>query len=358
MSNTGWLTPTTIVDDASVGTVTWSNPGNASTLDGVSATAALNNSTSHWLKATDFGAAIPIGATIQGIEVALLGYGDDFMLVEARIVKGGTISTTSLNDYLQSNTSPVAYIYGNSQYLWGETLTPANINATNFGFVINANETIAFSFTASTDLLTIKIYYSETADTNTGYLVSSTFAEDSSGTLSWGARPTSDTTANNRYPWNGTYINNNRHSTNAGSSAGSTNIAQFTNVNNFVPSGATINGIEVRIQAGAGSEFASTVHRFNTVRLIKGGVISGTNKDSTTHLSIGLGTYYTYGNSTDMWGLTLTDTDVNASNFGVSCSFYMDAGDTQWFELNTVEIIVYHSAAGGGTDTSAMFLVL
>lgn len=54
----------------------------------------------------------------------------------------------------------------------------------------------------------------------------------------------------------------------------------------------------------------------NSIRLIKGGVISGTNK-STGAAIPSVQTSVNYGGVSDLWGLTFTSTDINASNFGV-----------------------------------------
>ena len=59
----------------------------------------------------------------------------------------------------------------------------------------------------------------------------------------------------------------------------------------------------------------------NSIKLIKGGTISGDEKS--TGALITFGPPYVnndWGSSSDLWGLTLSDTDVNASNFGVGIS--------------------------------------
>lgn len=60
-------------DDASVGTITWSNPGNITASDNTYATNLTGciTSVSHYLKATNFGFSVPAGATITGITVEI-----------------------------------------------------------------------------------------------------------------------------------------------------------------------------------------------------------------------------------------------------------------------------------------------
>lgn len=59
----------TFVDDSGTGTVTWANPSDASADDGVNATAGVG--TTHYLKATNPGNAVPSGATILGVLVEI-----------------------------------------------------------------------------------------------------------------------------------------------------------------------------------------------------------------------------------------------------------------------------------------------
>jgi hypothetical protein len=58
---------------------------------------------------------------------------------------------------------------------------------------------------------------------------------------------------------------------------------------------------------------------FNSVRLVKGGVISGDNKATGSITTSDA--YYSFGGAADKWGLSLTESDVEASNFGVVVSF-------------------------------------
>ena len=92
--------------------------------------------------------------------------------------------------------------------------------------------------------------------------------------------------------------------------------SEYLTITNFgfgIPSGATIDGIEVFIEKhGQSSKIKDA-----SVKLIQGGVISGT--DHVLSPSWGSSDFTdTYGTSTDLWGLTLTDVDINASDFGVA----------------------------------------
>jgi len=151
MSDTGWKSPGTVVDDDSVGTVAWSNPSNAKASDDYGAWATSASTTeviSHYLKATNFGFSIPTGATINGIELRIERnainqgtfpnppYARDNQI---KLVKSdGSISTsnkadTSIN-WPSSQDTTVSY--GGSLDLWGETWTPTDINSSSFGAVL------------------------------------------------------------------------------------------------------------------------------------------------------------------------------------------------------------------------------
>ena len=54
----------------------------------------------------------------------------------------------------------------------------------------------------------------------------------------------------------------------------------------------------------------------NTISLVKGGTISGNNKSTGAVIPTTL-TTVNYGGTSDLWGLTFSVSDVNASNFGV-----------------------------------------
>ncbi len=102
------LSPGTMADDDSIGTVAWTNPDNAKVSDDTKTTSTND---------------APGGQAIQN---------------SIRIVKGGTIS----GDEKSTDAGmafPEQYIsYGGITNLWGLTWKAADINASNFGFVYSA----------------------------------------------------------------------------------------------------------------------------------------------------------------------------------------------------------------------------
>lgn len=127
-------------------------------------------------------------------------------------------------------------------------------------------------------------------------------------------------------------------------------------------------------------------------KLIKGGTISGSNLAVGTAIPNGSGaeTYLSYGSSTNLWGLSLSDTDVNASTFGFAFAVRSTGGSgSEWLTatnfgfaipsgatidgvvaevecyhdagvysyVDHVRITVYYTAGGGGGTVSQLCLL-
>lgn len=98
-----------------------------------------------------------------------------------------------------------------------------------------------------------------------------------------------------------------------------TQVGHYLKVTNFgftIPLDATITGVTVGIERST-TLTDSVVD--NSVKLVKGGTISGDEKAAGTNWPTS-DTYATYGSATDLWGLTLTPVDINLSTFGVAVS--------------------------------------
>ena len=63
--------------------------------------------------------------------------------------------------------------------------------------------------------------------------------------------------------------------------------------------------------------------KFSSVKLVKGGVITGDEKSTGAFTTTD--TVYAFGGATDLWGLALTPADVNGSTFGVAVSMIGDS---------------------------------
>ena len=136
--------------------------------------------------------------------------------------------------------------------------------------------------------------------THTAFATPQTAVDDNSiGTEAW-LNPSNVTASDDTY---------------ASVDIGSNLTSHYLKATNFgfnLPSTATIIGVEVEVD-----QFGDQPVRDSTVKLIKGGTITGTNKATSTNWP-DPEEAATYGGAEDMWGTTLAYSDVNASNFGVA----------------------------------------
>lgn len=149
----------TTADDSSVGTVAWSS---ATSLP---ATATVTGAaTSHYLKATNFGFAVPSTATIVGILATITrsatgGPGSHYPRDNSvKLVKGGVIGGTDNAATGTWGSLSTAVAYGGASDLWGQTWTPVNVNASTFGAAISAVGDSATN-AATISAVAITVYY-------------------------------------------------------------------------------------------------------------------------------------------------------------------------------------------------------
>lgn len=168
MASEGPLLAGAGASNSSVGSVTWSSPGNITADDTNRATATAGFAQSEYLISSSHGFAIPSGATIDGIVVEARIYSEfgglfyDVYDAAARIVKGGAVGSTDKSKVAawQSGNNLTWTSYGSSSDTWGETWTPADINASGFGFALSANLVGGkISATGSVYAIRITVYY-------------------------------------------------------------------------------------------------------------------------------------------------------------------------------------------------------
>lgn len=165
--------PGTVEDKEGVGTKAWSNPSNAKASDDSRATAELAaGATSHYLWAHNFGFALAEEATIVGIEVNIERSAGELM--EDSVVKLAKASAVVGSNFAHKGNlvtgkgfwplSDATAQYGELGSLWGETWTPADVNASGFGVVLAAKNGGFSADTAKVDRVTITVYYTEGVD--------------------------------------------------------------------------------------------------------------------------------------------------------------------------------------------------
>ncbi len=168
VASAGPNTPATIGDDASLGTVAWSNPGNAGASDDARAEAALAaNETSHALKGTNAGFAIPSNATVSGLKVQIEARTGASVSpsLSARLVKAGSAVGTPAVTAMTGGSVDTVYTLGGSTELWGTTWTAAEVNAADFGVQVWAGASVAE--TIGVDAITLTVYYYHATPTPT-----------------------------------------------------------------------------------------------------------------------------------------------------------------------------------------------
>ena len=164
MATTGPKFPGTAEDDASVGTVAWTNPGDVASDDASNATASLFVEQSHYLVARNFDfSSIPSGSTIDSIAVTIERDGSSGN-VEDVIVKLWQSGPAG------DNHASVGYWGGPAENIgysgfgtWGLTLSRDDVNDADFGVCISV-ENDAGGAIPAIDFISMEITYTPPAD--------------------------------------------------------------------------------------------------------------------------------------------------------------------------------------------------
>jgi hypothetical protein len=149
---------------------TWTNPERIATTDSSYASWTFDaGNFSNYLIPKTFDLSIPSGATIDGIEVKFV---NRYASVGTQIYDGNIYLTKNGNNGVGSdhrltgtpeetywNTSPTTHTFGGASDLWGTTWTPAEINASTFGVLVQAWKTSGSGQIAYVDSVTITVYY-------------------------------------------------------------------------------------------------------------------------------------------------------------------------------------------------------
>lgn len=173
MAVTSWVSASSAANVTGTGTISWSNPTYVHTddADRASATTIPSGGASNWLRAYfSFSSSdVPSGATIDGIEVEMIVYGSNTLLVrlkDARLVIGGVIGSTDLPSMPTTNWGTTGTIQeetltlGGATNKWSESPTQANVTGASFGIAISAeNYEASKNRNATVDYMRMRIYY-------------------------------------------------------------------------------------------------------------------------------------------------------------------------------------------------------
>lgn len=169
-------TPGTVANVAGVGTVAWTNPGNAKVPGGKTVAEAKNATkaepiTSNYLQATNLGFALPAAAVVKGIKVAAYrskGLVTGAVDAQVRIVKAGVIQAQDKSSAEGWPEVVAPKAYGGLGDLWGTTWTPADINNAGFGAALAVTVSDGPTTTvAYVEGFLITVYYTEVDNENT-----------------------------------------------------------------------------------------------------------------------------------------------------------------------------------------------
>lgn len=170
---TSWKTPGTVSSQTRTGgSVSWTNPSNASSSDNTYATAFLAGNSTHWLWCTNFGftsSDIPEGSTITGIKVRFErkqsdafegGISTAYFKIIIAGSESGSQKTQSVGWPITDGTSSDV---GGSGDVWSTSITQVNCVATDTGVAIAALDSAGMGTTASVDVVEIAFEYEAAA---------------------------------------------------------------------------------------------------------------------------------------------------------------------------------------------------
>ncbi len=155
--------PGSVVAVASGGIALWTGPSNAKTSNNAYASSSLETiETTYQLKATGFGFSIPSTATVTGIQVDIESReglpGTQIQESVVKLVVGGSVrGLNRAGCYL--TTEDTYCQHGWTLDTWGLTLTPSDVNSSNFGAVVSY-----FAMTDDTvyvDHIRMTVYYED-----------------------------------------------------------------------------------------------------------------------------------------------------------------------------------------------------
>ena len=162
MPVTEWKNPGTAANVDRNGNIAWSNPDNIKISDNNTAGVSLQqDEITDWLRATNFGFAIPVGANITGIEAKMERSASNVGVRNSAIYLRKT--GTQVGDNRDpEGTWPVVEGYvnwGGSQDDWNSGLNVNDINSSDFGIDVSAYNTDANLRFANVDHIQIRVFY-------------------------------------------------------------------------------------------------------------------------------------------------------------------------------------------------------
>lgn len=347
--------------DSAVGTVAWTTPEEAETYDSVYAEAD-GAGTTQYLKALNLsGAAIPIDADIVGIEmrftrskvadseIELVGAGAEVEVSGATTITLATHTDVATDDFLlaavsgsQSRNTPSGWTklfdMGNTTWFW--RLSPGG--------------PASYVFTVGSSAIALNGQITAYRGVNTSDPIGVTGTEITGAGAATLSVPTAATVGQNELALvlhaasGGALFTANAPSPGAWEQGLSTHQRSgFTYTasvyGRVVGSPTSLSGITVGTTAAPSLGHAARILTINpsvtsdivddTVKLVVGGVVSGSNESGGAQWSED-GETKVFGGPTSLWGLTPTPAQVNADDFGVVLSAVITSGTARVDEVS------------------------
>ncbi len=286
-TDSGAVSPGGFDDDS------WTDPGNAGTSDDAYASMSGRPKSLDW---SGFALGIPSGATIHGIEVGLEKRASNTSSNSSLGVElswdGGTTYTTTGNSVSFSNGSDDVAIFGGPADGWGRNWSSAELDDASFRVRLRGSVP-ADSVANSLYLDQIRVTVSYTYSASTGL----NGASGHGPTDEW-FNPDNAYTSDNQYA----------------SMTGSNLYQDWSGFGLDVPSGATVDGLEVRVERSTDDpDNSSTIG----VELSWNAGSSVTATGYSVSFTSGSDINSSFGGASNTWGRTWTDTEVNNANFRV-----------------------------------------
>jgi hypothetical protein len=332
-ADTGWMDPSANAADAGNGFEL--NPTYAYSDDSNYARNDDGAGDSH--RYYNYGFNIPGCATITGIRVRLQWWldsisGNNSMSVELSW-DGGTSWTAAKKDTYESPSEHETTL-GSSSDTWGHTWTPGQLSNDNFRVRLTCNSDSG-SRDFRLDWVGVRVYYTVTPNANTGLMSPSANAADTGGD-------------GDGFEVNPTYAYDDGGTGYASNTNGDEDRHRYYNYGFNIPAGATIMGIEVRLDWWLSSTSGYT--NYIGVGLSWNG---GTDWTTVTRNTSGEPTSEstsTLGSSSDDWGHTWTLGQLSNDNFRVRLTC-ISSESGQDFYLDWVPVRVYYCDTTAPTVT-------
>ena len=169
MADTGLVTPATFTSvEHAAGDVAWSGAANAGASDDSRAVASVgSDGFTQRLQGTALGLAVPADATIDGVELVVEGGADGgstaFLDALVRLLKAGAVDGDDRSVASHWSATERVVAYGGPTDLWGLALTPADVNATDFGAAIRWRRDGTSAKTARVDHVQLRVHFTAAA---------------------------------------------------------------------------------------------------------------------------------------------------------------------------------------------------